>query len=84
MSTDNNLKQDLQENIEKRIREYEDLDSSNEYSMYVHIRAVISFILKSRVGEGLSKGNKLMTEEQYNESMNILNDILPSKTSDEN
>ena len=72
---------ELQEEVYRRLDNYEIEAESNAdmYAMWMHVRALMSLHLKAETGEGLVKGNRPITEDQYNHCIKYLDIILPEK-----
>ena len=69
---------ELQEAVYSRLKVYGVSDvPADLYSSWMHVRALLSMHLKAETGEGLVKGNKPVTESQYNKCLKYLDMILP-------
>ena len=79
--TKKNYFSDLQEAVYARLNDYNiDAESSADmYAMWMHVRALLSLHLKAETGEGLVKGNKPITREQYYKCLNYIEVILPKR-----
>lgn len=68
----------------ERFGDYNIIDESSKFSMWTHVRPILSLYLENETGEGLVKGNKPITYTQYRKCLEYLDKILPSLVTEEN
>ena len=60
-----------------RFEDYNIHDESSKFSMWTHVRPILSLYLENETGVGLVKGNRPITHTQYEKCLSYLDKILP-------
>lgn len=69
-----NYSEDLRKAVNERLEKYE---IDRPYQMWIHVRSIISLRMKNDTGNGLVKGNRPISQEQYLLGLKYLDEILP-------